>query len=152
MILVNVKTSSVINASISKVWDRVRDFNGLPNWYPAVIDSHIEAGSPSDRVGCIRSFRRDDGLYFREQLLALDDRGHTFTYALLDSNTTMQDYFCTMKLLPITDGDRTYIEWLADFQCLPEEADELCQSLEQVFQMGFDVLNKFFTHTSVKAV
>ena len=150
--LVNVKTSSVINASVSEVWDKVRDFNGLPNWYPSVIDSHIEDGTPSDRVGCIRAFRREDGLYFREQLLALDDREHTYTYALLESNTTMQDYFCTMKLSPITDRDRTYIEWLADFRCFPEEADELRQNLEQVFQIGFDVLNDFFSQRSVSVL
>lgn len=149
MMLICVKTSSVINASVSQVWDKVRDFNGLPNWYPSVIDSYIEDGISSDRVGCIRVFNREDGLYFREQLLALDEREHTYTYSLLESNTPMKDYFCTMRLSPITDGDRTYIEWLADFQCLPEEAEELRRSLEQVFQIGFDVLNDFFSQRSL---
>ena len=143
--LVKVYTSSVINASVSQVWEKVRDFNGLPDWYPSVIDSQIEDGASSDQVGCIRVFNREDGLYFREKLLALNDLEHTYTYLLLESNTPMQDYYCTMRLSPITDGDRTYIEWLADFQCLPEEADELQQSLEQVFQIGFDVLNNFFS-------
>ncbi|MDJ0678751.1 MAG: SRPBCC family protein [Xenococcaceae cyanobacterium MO_167.B52] len=145
MMLVNVKTSSVINASIAQVWTKVRDFNDLPDWYPSVIDSHIENGALSNQIGCIRNFKRDDGLYFRERLLALDDREHLCTYSLLESNTPMKDYFCSIKLLPITDGDRTYIEWIAEFKCIPEKAQELQQSLETVFQIGFDALNSCFS-------
>ncbi len=36
--------SSVINAPIEKVWARIRDFNGLPNWHPAIARSEIEGG------------------------------------------------------------------------------------------------------------
>lgn len=143
--LVNVKTSSVINASITQAWTKVRDFNGLPDWYPSVIDSHIENGALSDQVGCIRNFKRDDGLYFRERLLALDDREHLCTYFLLESNTPMKDYFCSIKLLPITDGDRTYMEWIAEFQCVLGKVEELQQSLKTVFQVGFDALNDCFS-------
>ncbi len=34
--------SSVINAPIDEVWARIRDFNALPDWYPAFADSYIE--------------------------------------------------------------------------------------------------------------
>lgn len=142
--LVNVKTSSVINAPVEQVWMKVRDFNSLPDWYPSVIDSHIENGDPSEKIGCIRSFNREDGLTIRERLLGLDDQKYVCTYFLLEPDKPMEDYVCTMRLLPITDGDRTYIEWLADFKCLPEEEPELQQNLEKVFQVGFDALKKFF--------
>ena len=33
--MARVYVSSVINAPAAKVWARVRDFNGLPNWHPA---------------------------------------------------------------------------------------------------------------------
>ncbi|MEH1868138.1 MAG: SRPBCC family protein [Nostoc sp.] len=143
--LVNVTTSSVINASVEQVWAKIRDFNGLPDWYPSVIDSQIENGEPSNKIGCIRSFNREDGLNLREQLLGLDDQKYVCTYSLLEPNKPMEDYICTIRLLPITDGDRTYIEWFADFKCLPEEETELRQNLEQVFQVGFDALNKIFS-------
>jgi Polyketide cyclase / dehydrase and lipid transport len=144
--LVNVTTSSVINASVEQVWAKVRNFDGLPSWYPSVIDSHIENGEPRDKIGCIRCFNREDGLTLREQLLGLDDHKHICTYLLLEPNQPMVDYICTMRLLPITDGDRTYIEWLAEFKCLPEEEPKLRQHLEKVFQVGFDALNKIFSN------
>jgi hypothetical protein len=143
--LVNVKTSSIIDASVERVWAKVRDFNGLHDWYPSVIESQIEKGEPSDKIGCIRRFNREDGMTIRERLLGLDDRDRVCTYLLLEPDRPMKDYVCTMRLLPITDGDRTYIEWLADFQCLPQEEPELRQNLEKVFQVGFDALKEIFS-------
>ncbi len=61
--MARVYTSSVINASAARVWARVRDFNGLSNWHPAIAESRIENGEPADKVGCIRNFslRNGDG-------------------------------------------------------------------------------------------
>ena len=54
--MARVYISSVINAEAAKVWERVRDFNGLPNWHPRIRDSRIEDALPADKVGCIRNF------------------------------------------------------------------------------------------------
>ena len=56
--MIRVYVSSVIDASADTVWSRVRDFNGLPQWHPAIADSRIENGEASDRVGCIRHFHQ----------------------------------------------------------------------------------------------
>ena len=53
-----VYVSTVVNARNDRVWARVRDFNGLPNWHPAIAESRIEGGEPSDKIGCVRDFRR----------------------------------------------------------------------------------------------
>ena len=36
-----VYVSTVVNARNDRVWARVRDFNGLPNWHPAIAESRI---------------------------------------------------------------------------------------------------------------
>jgi uncharacterized protein YndB with AHSA1/START domain len=54
--MARVYVSSVINAPAAKVWERVRDFNGMPRWHPAIRESRIENGEPSDKVGCVRDF------------------------------------------------------------------------------------------------
>ncbi len=54
--MVKVYTSSVIDAPAAEIWGRIRDFNGLPNWHPAIADSRIELQQPADKVGCIRNF------------------------------------------------------------------------------------------------
>ncbi|MFN8704802.1 MAG: SRPBCC family protein, partial [Rhodospirillales bacterium] len=65
--------STVIDAPVEKVWGLLRDFNGLPNWNPAVVRSRIEDGLAADVVGCVRSFHLRDGTHVRERLLTLDD-------------------------------------------------------------------------------
>jgi hypothetical protein len=51
------------------------------------------------------------------------------------------NYVATLKLTPITDGNRTFAEWMAEFDCPPERTKELAQSIGQgVFQGGFDAL------------
>jgi hypothetical protein len=55
--MARVYVSTVVNARNDRVWARVRDFNGLPNWHPAIAESRIEGGEPADKIGCVRDFR-----------------------------------------------------------------------------------------------
>jgi hypothetical protein len=139
--MVKVYTSSVLDAQADKVWWEIRDFNGLPRWHPAIKDSYIEHRLPSDKVGCIRNFTLKAGGRIRERLLALSDFDYSVTYAILESPMGVANYVATLKLTPITDGNRTFAEWTAEFDCAPERAKELAQSIGQgVFQGGFEAL------------
>jgi Polyketide cyclase / dehydrase and lipid transport len=139
--MVKVYTSSVLDAPADKVWSEIRDFNGLPRWHPAIKDSYIEHRLPSDKVGCIRNFTLKAGGRIRERLLALSDFDYSVTYAILESSMGVANYVATLKLTPITDGDRTFAEWSAEFDCAPERAKELARSIGQdVFQGGFEAL------------
>jgi hypothetical protein len=141
--VVKVYTSSVIDAPADAVWSRIRDFNGLPGWVPAVADSRIESDLPSDRVGCIRNFNLRDGGNLREQLLALSDFDYTCSYSILSSPMGVRNYVATLRLMPVTDGDRTFAEWTAEFDCEPAREAELVQQIGQgVFQAAFDNLKR----------
>lgn len=133
--------SSVIDAPIETVWAKIRDFNALPVWHPAIADSQIENGEPSDKIGCIRNFNLKDGGNIREQLLALSDIDHTCIYSILESPMPVENYVATLRLLKITDGNRTYIEWSAEFNTPPEaEAEMVALVGGGVFQGGIDAL------------
>ena len=141
--MIRVYTSSVIDAPADSVWQQVRDFNGLPSWHPAIAESRIEAGAPSDRIGCVRNFRTRDGGVIREQLLTLSDFEYECTYSILESPMGVDNYIATLKLTPITDGNRTFAEWSAEFDCAPDRERELTQLIGQgVFQGGFDALKQ----------
>ena len=45
--MIRVYVCSVIDASADTVWSRIRDFNGLPLWHPAIADSRIENNEPA---------------------------------------------------------------------------------------------------------
>jgi len=143
--VVQVYTSSVIDASADTVWSRVRDFNALPQWHPAIADSRIENSQPSDRVGCIRHFHLKDGGMVREQLLALSDYEYSCTYSILESPLGVSGYTATLKLTPVTDGARCFAEWSAEFECAEGREGELTETIGTgVFQSGFDALKRHF--------
>jgi hypothetical protein len=138
-----VYASSVIDAPAAKVWEKVRDFNALPRWHPRIRESRIENGEPSDKVGCVRDFRLQNGDRLREKLLGLSDYDMFCTYSILESPMPLTDYIATLRLTPISDGDRTFIEWTAEFDCAAEAAAELVDGIgSNVFQAGFDALKR----------
>ncbi len=143
--MARVYVSSVIAAPASKVWERVRDFNSLPRWHPRIADSQIENGEPSDKVGCIRNFRLQNGDQIREQLLALSDYDTFCTYSILESPMPIENYVATLRLTPVSDGDRCFVEWSAEFDCSHDvEADVTNGIATNVFQGGFDALKRHF--------
>ena len=143
--MARVYISSVIPAPTAKVWERVRDFNALPRWHPAIRESRIENSEPSDKVGCVRDFRLQNGDRIRERLLGLSDYDYFCTYSILESPMPLTDYVATLRLTPVTDGDRTFAEWTAEFDCAVEVADDLVGNIgANVFQAGFDSLKRHF--------
>jgi uncharacterized protein YndB with AHSA1/START domain len=138
-----VYVSSVIDAPAARVWERIRDFNALPRWHPRIRDSRIENGEPADRVGCVRDFHLQNGDRIRERLLGLSDYDMFCTYSILESPMPITDYVATLRLTPITDGDRTFAEWTAEFECDAAVAADLVAGIGQnVFQAGFDALKR----------
>lgn len=138
-----VYVSSVIDAPTERVWERVRDFNGLPNWHPGIRDSRIENAEPADRVGCVRDFHLQNGDRIRERLLGLSDYDMFQTYSILESPMPLSAYVATLRLTPVTDGPRTFVEWSAEFDCAADDAETLVKNIGgNVFQAGFDALKR----------
>lgn len=141
--MAKVYVSSVLAAGADRVWARLRDFNGLPNWLPIVTSSRIESNWPADRVGCVRNFTLRDGGRIREQLLMLSDYDYTCMYSILESPMAVSNYVATLKLTPITDSGQTFAEWSAEFDCPADQEQTLVERIGQgVFQTGFDALKQ----------
>ena len=145
--MAKVYTSSVIDADPDRVWAVIRDFNGLPDWHPLIADSRIEDGKAADTIGCVRNFNLKDGGNIRERLLTLSDLEYACSYSILESPMGVANYIATLQLTPITDGDRSFIEWSAEFDCAAEREDELLDLVgNDVFQGGFDALKQRFSN------
>src|SRR5882762_7287424 len=143
--MIRVYTSSIVDATADTVWSRIRDFNAMPQWHPDIADSRIENSEPGDRVGCIRHFHTRDGGMIRERLLALSDYDYNCSYEILESPMGVENYVATLKLTPVTDGNRCFAEWSAEFDCAPEREGELAQQIGQgVFQTAFAALKTMF--------
>ena len=143
--MAKVFVSTVIDAPVGKVWAVIRDFNALPAWTPFAAESRIEQGAKADEVGCIRNFRLKNGGRIRERLLALSDYDFSIVYAILESPMAVESYVATLRLFPVTDGDRSYAEWSAEFDCPSErEASLVAEIGRGVFLAGLKALQNRF--------
>ncbi|GAA4495858.1 SRPBCC family protein [Gluconacetobacter tumulicola] len=139
--MLHVMASSVINAPVSSVWGLIRDFGALGSWLPGVKSCVIEADDPGDRVGAIRRLEMGDVGIIREQLLALSDVDHMVTFSIIESALPIRNYRSTISLLPVTDGDRTFIQWRGQFEASAEHAAEMeARMPTQIYQTAFDRL------------
>jgi hypothetical protein len=141
--MVHIYVSDVIDAPVDRVWALIRDFNGMPNWHPFITDSHIEDGKPSDAVGCVRNFHLGNGGHLREQLLSLSDRDYSCVYKILESPMPVTGYVAGYQLREITEGDRSFIEWWADFEVDPRhEAAIVDQVRNGTFRRAFQAIKE----------
>lgn len=135
--------STVIDRPAREVWAVIRDFNGLPGWVPAVVRSEIEDGKPADQVGCVRSIHLGDGGHIRERLLAFSDHEMSCSYNFETTPFAVENYLATLRCTPVTDGDRSFVEWWTRFDCDLAKHEEWIRTFTvDVFQGGFDGLKQ----------
>lgn len=129
--------SHVIDAPIEKVWGVMRDFNAMPSYHPGILKSAIEGNGPSDQIGCVRRLTLAEG-FVREVLLLLDDRNYAFTYEIIEGTLPVRGYVAGVRLHRVTDGNRTFAEWWADFEVVGPDRDAIIAQIgNNVFAAGF---------------
>ncbi len=138
-----VVRSTIIDAPVDALWSVLRDFNGHENWHPIVARSEIERSQPSDRIGCVRRFTLQDGSELREQLLSLSDIEMTFTYCLLDTPIPLFNYVASVRLLPVTDGNRSFWHWEGRFTTPAGREEELATMVgNEVYANGIEAVRR----------
>ena len=131
--------STVLDYPLNTVWSLIRDFNNYPAYIEGVSESVIEDDKRGDEVDAVRRFCYL-GNWVRQRLAAHSDAQHSLTYAGIEplpfpSGDTPQvvsptRYQGTMHLIPITEGNRTFIEWSVALDTAPQDAERW----QQVFQ------------------
>jgi hypothetical protein len=115
--------STVVERPVDEVWAVARDFNGLATWNAEMVPtSEIEDGKAGDQVGAIRNFSLSNGANLREQLLAHSDRDRSYSYNFQKHPFEgVENYVATLHVLPLTDTNRTFVEWWTEFDCPPDK-------------------------------
>jgi hypothetical protein len=113
--------STVIDAPADEVWARVRDFNGLA------------------------TFTLTDGTHLRERLLSHSDVEREYSYNFEKTPFDVDNYHATIRVTPVTDGNKSFVEWWTTFDCDRDQQDHWTEFFAtQVFQGGFDALHAHF--------
>lgn len=116
--------STVFEQPADQVWAAIRDF-GNYTWAGSVSSSYIEEGKAGETVGVIRNARLGDtDNYHRQRLLAHSDLDRFYTYEFCEPYPyPVSNCVITLHVMPITDGNRAFVEWYGTFDCEISERD-----------------------------
>lgn len=137
--------STVIDLPADRVWSAVRDFNGLSTWFSDAVErSDLEDGRSADQVGCVRHLYLRDGAQIRERLLHLSDAERSYSYNFETTPFAVENYHATLRVTPVTDGSRSFVEWWTTFDCPPDKAAEWIETFSKgIFGGGLQGLHKY---------
>lgn len=141
--MVKVERSTVINASVERLWQVLRDFNGHDRWHPAVSNSRLQDGKSTNQVGAVRNFVLTGGERISEQLLSLSDHAWSLRYCIVNSDIPLYNYVAEIVLKRITDQDAAYWVWRSSFDTPAGRESELAGLVgSSVYEAGFQAIRK----------
>ena len=132
--------STVFQQPAQEVWEIIRDFNNYPVWVGGGGESRIEDDKSGDAVGAVRSVLYR-GRNIRQRLLALSDVERAQTYEFCGApSLPVEGFSATLRVTPVVDGDRSFVEWWAHFDCEPGLRDKLTATLGGWFAQWLESL------------
>ena len=115
--------STVLQRPAGEVWAAIRDFSRYA-WAGVVSETRMEDGKAGDAVGGVRQVRTGERS-LRQRLLAHSDVDRFYTYELCDpSPFPVRNYQATLRVTPVVDGDRAFVEWWATFDCAGDDSEQ----------------------------
>jgi len=145
----HVTESVEVKAPLDKVWETLKDFDGMAKWHPALASDELVSGHNGE-IGATRKLTlKNNGPVVVERLLAYDDAHHSFRYRIVESPLPVAHYMATISVRASKDG-MTRVTWSGNFKRKntadnpPEsENDEAAVKLiKGVYRGGLDNLKK----------
>ena len=112
--VLKVTKSVTIDAPADQVWTKVKDFDGLATWHPALESDKIVAGK-NNEVGAERLLTLKGGGTIKEKLLAFDDKRHTYKYSILEGVLPVSGYTSTITV-QAAGKDKSTVTWAGSFK------------------------------------
>jgi hypothetical protein len=119
-----------VAAPLDKVWPVIADFGGIGRYVKGAQVDRVEGVG----VGCVRIIAREAG-DVREQLTALDEAAHSYSYRVLDSSPVgMKGYSSDVRVIA-EGGAACRVEWRGRFATASaKNAEAQKKGLEQFYR------------------
>ncbi len=144
--MLKVTKQVTINAPADDVWAKIKNFDSLDKWHPAVEKDQIVAGK-NNEVGAERMLSLKGGGTIKEKLLAFDDKRHSYRYSILEGVLPVSDYTSTITVVP-AGKDRSTVTWTGSFKrkdtsdkpAADANDETATKTMSGVYQAGLDNL------------
>lgn len=145
-----VTESVTIDAPPAAVWARIKNFDSLKDWHPAIAESPASQGN---EVGSVRSLKLKGGGELTETIERYDDAGMKYSYRAKDGGALpVTNYTSTISVAAGegADAGKTVVEWRGAFyrghpgnEPPPELNDDAAvAAITGVYQSGLANLKK----------
>jgi hypothetical protein len=135
--------STIFEQAPDAVWAVIRDFNNYPVWVDGAGESEIEAGKSGDSVGAVRNVLYQ-GVGRRQKLLALSDAERSQTYGFVSEPPLhTRNFEATLRVTPVVDGGRSFVEWWATFDCDLDRQNERTAFFRDAFARWLESLRRY---------
>jgi len=141
-----VVESIEINAPVDKVWAVAGQFSGISKWNPA-----LKASEGGNKQGDKRTLTFNNGEQVVEELDALDEAAHEYTYRLAKDNVKAipaSSYSATFRVTPAGQGVK--VEWKSrlyrgdtgNFPADDMNDEAAVKAMQDFFKGGLEKLKK----------
>ncbi|WP_020655902.1 SRPBCC family protein [Massilia niastensis] len=134
--MANAFESIDIPATPEQVWQLIGGFDSLPDWLPYIPESALSEG------GRVRTLANPSGEAIVERLLAFDDAGRSYSYAILQAPFPVTGYRSTLRVRDAEGGAR--VEWSGQFTPLGVSDDEAARLFGGIYRDGLEALSRNF--------
>ena len=100
-----------IDAPAAAVWARIRNFDALKDWHPAIAESPASQGN---EVGSVRSLKVKGGGELIETLEGYDDAAMKYSYRAKDGGALPVTNY-TSTIIVTASGKQSIVEWRGAF-------------------------------------
>jgi len=133
-----VATSVQLPVSAQTVWSVIGNFNGLPDWHPAVEKSETTQDS-GEKVRTL--FLRGGGQIVEKQLSS-DDKERVYSYSILSGPLPVANYTAVLKVREAGGG--CTVDWSSEFEASGAPENDAIAAISGVYEAGFENLKKMF--------
>jgi carbon monoxide dehydrogenase subunit G len=135
-----------VNAPPGAVWAKIKNFDALKDWHPAVAQSPADKGNS---VGSVRQLKLKGGGELTETLEGFDDAKMKYSYRAADGGALpVTNYTSTISVSG--EGNQSVVEWRGAFYRAyqnndppPDQNDEAAvKAITGVYKSGLENLKK----------
>jgi len=138
--MIQASVSKNINAQADKLWETIRQFDGVDKYVPVITSCRVEGSG----VGAKRFCTMQDGAKLSEELLSLDEQNRILTYSVNSDDMPVENYTGKVEITELGNND-CKIEWSSTFNVKGAPEQEVKTMIESVLGMALDGLEAMHT-------
>ncbi len=135
--MANASANITIPAPANTVWRLIGGFDSLPDWLPYIPKSEASEG------GRVRTLANPAGEAIVERLMAFDEAGRSYSYAILSAPFPVTGYRSTLRVVDVAKGNAR-VEWSGEFTPVGVSNEEASTLFRGIYEDGLKALAASF--------